>query len=85
MKRRILITLLAVMWLVPLHLMAQDPSRLERIRSTLDSMAATDKNLAIPVDVSVTNFPVAELLRSLAIENGLSVNISVDRNKPTIT
>ncbi|MCI5719718.1 MAG: type II and III secretion system protein [Bacteroidales bacterium] len=85
MKRRILITLLAVMWLVPLHLMAQDPSRLERIRATLDSMAATDKNLAIPVDVSVTNFPVAELLRSLAIENGLSVNISVDRNKPTIT
>lgn len=62
---------------------AQD--RLERIRHSLDSLALEDDRYDTPVDVSVANFSVAELIRSLAIGNGLNVNIDLDRSKAVIT
>lgn len=61
------------------------PDRLERIRRDLDSLAVADPHFAAPVDVSVTSFPVAELLRSLATGNGLNINLSLDRFRGVIT
>lgn len=51
-------------------------SALENIQVSLDSLASGNPAYSKPVDVSVTDFPVSELVRNLAIEGGLSIDIS---------
>lgn len=52
---------------------AQSDDRLMRIRESLDSLAAVDARYNEPIDLSVTNFSVADLLKTIAIENSLNV------------
>ena len=54
---------------------------LECISVSLDSLAARNPAYSEPVDISVSDFPVAELVRNIAIANGLSIDISLDRTK----
>lgn len=85
MKRKaILVLLSSFVWLSLLQ--AGVPGdRLSRIRHDLDSLSVSDPRFGTPVDVSVTAFPVADLLKSLAIGNGLNVNLSLDRFRGQIT
>lgn len=63
----------------------RDNNRFQRISAQLDSLAKIDSKFLEPVDVSVTNFSVSELLKSLAIGNSLNVNLSNEKNKRLIT
>lgn len=58
---------------------AQSGDRLVRIKESLDSLAAVDARYNEPIDLSVTNFSVADLLKTIAIENSLNVNLSLDK------
>lgn len=60
----------------------------ERIRSlqmTLDSLSVNDATLKEPIDISVTNFQIADLLKTVAIGNNLNVNLNLDKYKHQIT
>lgn len=59
--------------------------RLARIRHGLDSLATVDARFGTLVDVSVTSFPVSDLLKSLATGNGLNVNLSMERIRGMVT
>jgi hypothetical protein len=85
MKRKaILILLASFVWVSILQAgVAED--HLARIRHDLDSLAVSDPRFGTFVDVSVTAFPVADLLKSLAIGNGLNINLSLDRFRGQIT
>lgn len=63
----------------------QRDSHHQAIRRILDSLAAMDARFLEPVDVSVTNFPVADLLKTLAVGNNLNVSLDLDRFKGSIT
>lgn len=54
---------------------------LEAIRTALDSLAARNPSYSKPIDISVTDFSIAELVRNIAIANGLSIDISLGRTK----
>lgn len=54
---------------------------LSGIHAALDSLALHDPAYAEPVDISVTDFPVSELVRNLAIANGLDIDISFGQSK----
>ena len=60
---------------------AQENPDLEDIRISLDSIAARNPAYSEPVDVSVTDFPVAELVRNIAIASGLNIDISFSHAK----
>lgn len=83
MKRKTILLILALLCWIPGVHAAQD--RFERIRRELDSLAVVDPRFDKAVDVSVTSFPVAELLRSLATGNGLNLNLSLERVRGVIT
>lgn len=55
---------------------AQENPNLEDIRMSLDSLASRNPAYSEPVDVSVTDFPVTELVRNIAIASGLNIDIS---------
>lgn len=59
--------------------------RFERIRFALDSLALIDARYEEPIDVSVTNFSVGDMLRTIAISNKLNVNIALDGHRHFIT
>lgn len=79
------IVLLCVLLLLPvLSDAAGDRSvpasdRLTAVRGRLDSLAQLYPQYNESVDVSVVDFPVAELVKSLAVSGALSVNINIDR------
>ena len=54
---------------------------LEAIHASLDSLAAGNPAYSELVDISVTDFPVSELIRNLAIANGLNIDISFKQAK----
>ena len=85
MKRKaVLILLVSFVWASLLQAGAAN-DRLARIRHDLDSLAVSDPRFSTLVDVSVTSFPVADLLKSLAIGNGLNINLSLERFRGQIT
>ena len=60
----------------------------ERIRSlqmTLDSLSVNDATLKEPIDISLNNFQIADLLKTAAIGNNLNVNLNLDKYKHQIT
>ena len=61
-----------------------DDARSKRLRSDLDELALRDTVYRQKVDVSVTNFSIVELVKGLAIANGLSIDVNFDRKK-TVT
>ena len=81
-KKAILLILTFLCWLPGMH---ASPDRFEKIKRDLDALAEDDPRFGKKVDVSVTSFPVAELLRSLATGNGLNLNLSLDRVRGVIT
>ncbi len=83
MKRKTILIILTLLAWVPGA--TASPDRFERIRRDLDSLAVADPRFGKTVDVSVTSFPVAELLRSLATGNELNLNLSLDRVRGAIT
>lgn len=56
-------------------------AELEAIHASLDSLAADNPAYSELVDISVTDFPVSELIRNLAIANGLNIDISFTQTK----
>lgn len=60
---------------------AQENPNLEDIRMSLDSLASRNPAYSEPVDVSVTDFPVTELVRNIAIASGLNIDISFSHAK----
>jgi len=86
MTRKIVLILFAAAVLAPALTAARpSPDRFGRIRRDLDSLCAADPRFGTPVDVSVTAFPVAELLKSLAIGNGLNMTLSLEKNRGQVT
>ena len=85
MKRKAILFLLASFVWASLLQARVDDDHLARIRRDLDSLAISDPRFGTLVDVSVTSFPVADLLKSLAIGNGLNINLSLDRFRGQIT
>ena len=85
MKRKAIIVLLSSFVWLSLLQAGVPGDRLSRIRHDLDSLSVLDPRFGSPVDVSVTAFPVADLLKSLAIGNGLNINLSLDRFRGQIT
>lgn len=63
----------------------QGDKRYANLSSQLDSIARIDSKYLEKVDVSVTNFPVADLLKTLAVENNLNMNFALDKHKGQIT
>ncbi len=60
---------------------AQVDARGIALRANLDSLAARDTAYCRAIDVSVTNFSIAELLKGIAISGGLSIDICFDKRK----
>jgi len=83
-RKTILILLASFLWgpLLPAKML---DDHLDRIKLDLDSLAVSDPRFSTLVDVSVTSFPVAELLKSLAVGNDLNINLSLDRSRGQIT
>ena len=85
MKRKIIVILLMTFACLSTLQARQSDDRLAKIRHDLDSLAAVDSRFDALVDVSVTAFPVADLLKSLAIGNGLNINLALERFRGQIT
>lgn len=79
MKRRIFICLF-LCWFAMSVCPAQN-SGLETLRAGLDELALRDTSYNRKVDVAVTNFSIAELVKGLAIANGLSIDVNFDKRK----
>ncbi len=82
MKRYITFFILLIGFSV--NLPAQSPpedSRLVQLRSKLQRLSYADSRYAEKVDVSVTNFPVSELIRSLAKAQNLNINVAFGPDK----
>ena len=85
MKRKIVLVMMAVLALCSSLSARPEGDRFGRIRRDLDSLCVLDPRFGTPVDVSVTAFPVAELLKSLAIGNGLNLTLSLEKNRGQVT
>jgi len=85
MKIKLIVLILMMFTCISEMQAGQSYDRLSKIRKELDSQALADPRFDALVDVSVTAFPVADLLKSLAIGNGLNINLSLDRYRGQIT
>ena len=52
---------------------------------TLDSLSIHDATLLEPIDISVSNFQITDLLKTVAIGNNLNVNLDLDKYRHQIT
>lgn len=82
--RHLFISLVSVT-LLSLSVRAQEPARIQSLQMTLDSLSIYEAMLQEPIDVSVTNFPIADLLKTVAIGNNLNVNLDLDKYRHQIT
>ena len=82
MKRLLLLFTLILVIALPMR--SEDGPRERMLRVGLDELAVRDTAYNQKIDVSVTNFSIAELVKGLAIANDLSIDVDFDRKK-TIT
>ena len=82
MKRLLLLFTLILVIALPMR--SEDGQRERMLRVGLDELAVRDTAYNQKIDVSVTNFSIAELVKGLAIANDLSIDVDFDRKK-TIT
>ena len=82
MKRLLLLFTLILVIALPMR--SEDGPRERMLRVDLDDLAVRDTAYNQKIDVSVTNFSIAELVKGLAIANDLSIDVDFDRKK-TIT
>lgn len=85
MTRRLtkLLLLLCLLWTGAQNLLAQTDTTSRSFKLRRDFYAVAERVPAYgnEIDVSVTNFSVAELLKGIAISNGLSMAINFDKRK----
>lgn len=60
---------------------SQEEPRLVQLKSTLQRLSYADSRYAEKVDVSVTNFPVSELIKSIAKAQGLNIHVAFGPDK----
>lgn len=82
MKHTLLIFILTFLSAMTLH--AEKDSREKILLAGLNELAVRDTAYNRKIDVSVTNFSIAELVKGIAIANGLSIDVNLDRKK-TVT
>lgn len=80
MKRIVFVCVLCFSAAVQL-LRAEDNLRIRILRARLDELAVRDTAYNQKIDVSVTNFSIAELVKGIAIANGLSIDVDFDKKK----
>ena len=68
-----------------LPVLAQESERIQSLQKTLDSLSVHDTVLQEPIDVSVTNFQIADLLKTVAVGNNINVNLDLDKFRHLIT
>ena len=68
-----------------LYAQAQESERIRSLQMTLDSLSIRDVILQEPIDITVTNFQIADLLKTVAIGNNLNVNLDLDKYRHQIT
>ena len=83
MKQVLTITALCFLWFL-MDAQTDPSSRNRTLRKELDELAVRDTAYNRRIDVSVTNFSIAELVKGIAISNGLSIDVDMDRKK-TVT
>lgn len=81
MKRYLTFLILLVGISVSLPAQSHEDPRLVQLKSKLQRLSYADNRYAEKVDVSVTNFPVSELIRSLAKAQNLSINVAFGPDK----
>lgn len=82
--KRYLLTIGLISLCVSISAQPVSAVRTGMLRAGLDSLAVRDSSYNQKIDVSVTNFSIAELVKGIAISNDLSINVDFDRNK-TVT
>lgn len=85
MKLRLFIISLLSVVDIGLPILAQEQDRFLSLQMTLDSLSIHDATLLEPIDISVTNFPITDLLKTVAIGNNLNVNLDLDKYRHQIT
>ena len=70
---------------IGLPILAQEQDRFLSLQMTLDSLSIHDATLLEPIDISVTNFQITDLLKTVAIGNNLNVNLDLDKYRHQIT
>lgn len=85
MKLRLFIISLLSVVDIGLPILAQEQDRFLSLQMTLDSLSIHDATLLEPIDISVTNFQITDLLKTVAIGNNLNVNLDLDKYRHQIT
>ena len=85
MKLKLFIISLLSVVDIGLPILAQEQDRFLSLQMTLDSLSIHDATLLEPIDISVTNFPITDLLKTVAIGNNLNVNLDLDKYRHQIT
>lgn len=70
---------------IGLPILAQEQDRFLSLQMTLDSLSIHDATLLEPIDISVSNFQITDLLKTVAIGNNLNVNLDLDKYRHQIT
>ena len=81
---RQLFLIFTTLFVIGFPVRAEEVPRDRMLRVGLDELAVRDTAYNQKIDVSVTNFSIAELVKGLAIANDLSIDVDFDRKK-TIT
>lgn len=85
MKLRLFIISFLSVLDIGLPILAQEQDRFLSLQMTLDSLSIHDATLLEPIDISVTNFQISDLLKTVAIGNNLNVNLDLDKYRHQIT
>ena len=85
MKLRLFIISFLSILDIGLPILAQEQDRFLSLQMTLDSLSIHDATLLEPIDISVTNFQITDLLKTVAIGNNLNVNLDLDKYRHQIT
>lgn len=85
MKLRLFIISLLSVVDIGLPILAQEQDRFLSLQMTLDSLSIHDATLLEPIDISVTNFQITDLLKTVATGNNLNVNLDLDKYRHQIT
>lgn len=81
MKRHIAFFILLICFSAGLSAQTPEELRLAELKNRLQLLSETDGRYTEKVDVSVTNFPVSELIRSIAKAQSLNINVAFGPDK----
>lgn len=81
MKRYITFTILLIGFTLFIPAQTHDESRLAELKDKLHRLSYIDSRYLEKIDISVTNFPVSELVRSIAKAQNLNINVAFGADK----